>query len=338
MTKTPDLRENLVVKSNELIEASYSLTINEQRLLLACISQIDSREPLDSKKEFEITIERAQDLFYSEATRDNVYRDLETACKRLFERKVTIKLSDDKFLDTRFVQSVEYDIKNRLVKIQFADKILPYISELKKNFTKYRLKNIVELTSVYAVRLYELIVSWNLQNQITYKEIELDDFRKMLLLGGKYRQFKDLNLRVITPAVEQINQSTDFILEIGFRKVGRTYRFIEFKFERKKSEIEAEAERKVKKIENEKSKQIRLEKQKKLNEDILAEKDKIENTKKLNEWDKFPQGQKFIHKKSQDVFIKNGEFVLTPDGKTINYIKVLAFLKAGTISIFEFEG
>jgi len=35
-----------VTKSNDLIEAGYSLTLNEQRLLLVAISKIDPRKPM----------------------------------------------------------------------------------------------------------------------------------------------------------------------------------------------------------------------------------------------------------------------------------------------------
>ena len=51
----------------------------------------------------------------------------------------------------RFVQSVILTQKGA-VNIRFATDIYPYLSELEKNFTKYRLANIVQLTSVYAVR------------------------------------------------------------------------------------------------------------------------------------------------------------------------------------------
>lgn len=44
----------LIVKSNKLIEASYRLTLNEQRVLLAGISQIDSRNSLEENMTFEV--------------------------------------------------------------------------------------------------------------------------------------------------------------------------------------------------------------------------------------------------------------------------------------------
>ena len=64
-----------------------------------------------------------------------------------------------KELLTRFVQSVIFDPEAGAVNIRFATDIYPYLVN-SKNFTKYRLANIVQLTSVYAVRLYELLICW----------------------------------------------------------------------------------------------------------------------------------------------------------------------------------
>ncbi len=37
-----------IYKSNQIIEASYRLSLNEQRVILACISQVNSAEKLIS--------------------------------------------------------------------------------------------------------------------------------------------------------------------------------------------------------------------------------------------------------------------------------------------------
>lgn len=206
--KPADLKNNLVVKSNELITASYAMTVNEQRLLLACIGQIDSRTTLDNGAVFRLSVEQARDLFYTKGDQRHAYRDMQDACERLFERKVRIALPEKQELLTRFVQSIVFDPENGTADLRFAYEILPYLSQLEANFTKYRLSNIVQLTSSHAVRIYELIVSWATQGQY-YKEIEIDAFRELLGLGEKYKQNSELKARVTIPAMQQINESTD---------------------------------------------------------------------------------------------------------------------------------
>lgn len=239
--------DNLVVKSNELIQASYAMTLNEQRLLLACISQIDSRKAIEADCEFVLTVEKARDLFYSKGDQRNAYRDLQDASERLFERKVKIALGDNKELLTRFIQSVEFDQNNGQIMLVFANKIKPYLSQLERNFTQYRLQNVVQLTSTYAVRIYELIVSWTGQNQ-SFKEMEIKEFRELLALEYKYKQFGQLRDKVISPAVEQINESTDFELDISFKKSKRTFKWIQMRFNRKPAAQSAEITRKAARI------------------------------------------------------------------------------------------
>lgn len=239
------MENNLIYKSNALIEASYALTLNEQRLLLACISQIESGKPLTENRPFFLSVEQARDLFYSNSDRDHAYRDLNAACDRLFEREITLRNEDepDQRLRTRFVQSVKFNDKKQEVQLRFAYDILPYISQLKDNFTRYRVENMVQLTSTHAIRVYELIVMWHGQNQ-SYKEIEIADFKDMLGLGLKYKQTRDLSERVLNPAIEQINAHTDYSLEISMRKIGRAFTHIQLRFNRKEEATAEDLKRK----------------------------------------------------------------------------------------------
>lgn len=223
------MKDNLVVKHNDLVTASYAMTRHEQNLLLSCISQIDSRKRLEEGHVFTLTVEQARDLFYNGNDQYNAYRDLKTASERLFERKIRIQLDNGKELLTRFVQSVIFDPEAGAVNIRFATDIYPYLSELEKNFTKYRLANIVQLTSVYAVRLYELLICW-LGQGLHNKEFDIDDFRRLMGIDDKYSQFGELKKRVIVPALEQINEFTDHDIRVSYRKVGRVFRFIAFSF------------------------------------------------------------------------------------------------------------
>ena len=52
-------------------------------------------------------------------------------------------------------------------------------------------------------------------------------------VDDKYSQFGQLKDRVITPALEQINEFTDHEIRVSYRKVGRVFRFIAFSFNAK---------------------------------------------------------------------------------------------------------
>lgn len=238
-----DMREFSVVKTHPFVQATYSMTVWEQRILLSCISQIDSRYPIDNKT-FTLTVEQARDLFYTDESAMNVYRDMKRAVEKLWTREVKIAINEFDVLQTRFIQSIVWADNRQQITLKFADDIKPYISEIQNNFSGYKLKNIVQLTSSYAIRIYEMLVSWVVQNQL-YKEFEITEFREMLGIGEKYRQIGELKARIIAPAVEQINAKTDLSVDVAFKKCGREVRWIQLRFNQKADAAKLEAERKA---------------------------------------------------------------------------------------------
>ena len=185
------MKDNLVVKHNDLVTASYAMTRHEQKTYYCPVLARLTAVSVWTKGKYLLTVEQARDLFYNGNDQYNAYRDLKTASERLFERKIRLQLDNGKELLTRFVQSVIFDPEAGAVNIRFATDIYPYLSELEKNFTKYRLSNIVQLTSVYAVRLYELLICW-LGQGLHNKEFDIDDFRRLMGIDDKYSQFGEL--------------------------------------------------------------------------------------------------------------------------------------------------
>lgn len=241
---TTDLSEFIVTKMHPVVHASYAMTVNEQRVLLACISQIDPRFAMPDGKTYILTVEQARDLFYTDKDARNVFKDLSRAVENLYERDVKITLPNGDILQTRFVQSIVWSPDNLQIQVKFADDIKPYLSELKRNFSSYKLKNIVQLKSIYAIRLYEWFVSWSSQNQY-YKELEIAELREKLALDDKYSEISSLKKFVIEPAIKQINEKTDFQIDVSYKKFKREVRWIQFRFNQKPEIVAIENERKA---------------------------------------------------------------------------------------------
>lgn len=257
-----DLSEFTVTQAHPVVHACYAMTVNEQRVLLACICQIDPRYAMPDGKTYILTVEQARDLFYTEKNAQNVYRDLATAVEKLYERDVKIKLPNGDILQTRFVQSIVWSPNKLQIQVKFADDIKPYLSELKSNFSSYKLKHIVQLTSIYAIRLYGWLVSWASQNQF-YKELEIDDIRDKLELENKYQAIGEFKRRVIEPAIRQINANTDFELDVSYKKIKREIRWIQFRFNQKpdakNAALDAKKQRETRALRNQAAAQKRKE-------------------------------------------------------------------------------
>jgi len=220
-----------VVKSNKVVEASYMLTLAEQRVLLACIAQIDSKQELTEGYRFEVTAAGVADLVGLDNL-STVYRDLKKAADKLYERSVVI---DDPDPDnpkieqrkTRWISSIDYIPGEGKLALSFSVGIIPYLSQLSREFTKYKLKHVARFESVYSIRLYELLVQWSSAGE---REIEVEWLKRQFQVESKYSRVVDLKKRVIDPAVAEINGHSNLWVEYGQRKSGRTITHFQFQF------------------------------------------------------------------------------------------------------------
>ena len=149
----------IVAKDNKLTQvASYDLSVIEQRLILLCLAKWDSR--IRAPVDYGVTV--TVDDFYTELgiERDNAYRDLVKAAIKLYNRNIHIGNEIDGS-NARWIYKEEHKKIKGEVTLYFSPEIIPYISELKKKFTKYKLKDVSRFKSSYSFRFYELLASWS---------------------------------------------------------------------------------------------------------------------------------------------------------------------------------
>ena len=187
VTVEPGSRKN-VTKSNDLVMAAYKLTLNEQRLLLAAISQIDPRKPMP--RPISIT---AQD--FSEQygiPLKHAYEALKEATSALYERD--IKTFDGRYKSRfRWVDRVDYLDGGGETKLFFTVHVQPYLVHLNQRFTTYELKRIADLTSTHSIRLFELLQQFR---STGFYRVSVAEFRELLelgleLIGGVILKFGD---------------------------------------------------------------------------------------------------------------------------------------------------
>ena len=82
---------------------------------------------------------------------------------------------------------------------------MPYLSNLKANFTQYLQSDISDVSGAYTIRFYELICQYR---TIGKREVSIQDLRFILNIGDKYPLFYDFKKRVIEPAIKEINEKT----------------------------------------------------------------------------------------------------------------------------------
>lgn len=225
------MSNNIITKSNYLIEASYKLTLNEQRLILLTISKIDGRKPIQKDNDFTITASEFSETF--NIPLNQAYDVLEDATSRLYEKDIkTHDLSAKTRERFRWVDMVKYWDGDAKVTLSFSRWIIPYLTLLHKQFTSYELKQISQMKTAYSIRFYELLVQFIKTGE---RFITIEDLQELFELKGRYKRFFDFKRRIIIPSIFEINEKTDIRVEWDVIKKGTSISGIIFVFEKEKT-------------------------------------------------------------------------------------------------------
>lgn len=234
------IHNDLIVKSNKLVEASYKLTAGEQKIIYKLTSIINKND--DDFKEYSFKISEFIKLL---GIKDqSKYTEIPKITKGLMKKVFTIH--DEKGeLQISWLSSVRYLKGTGEVILKFDSNLKPLLLELKKEFTKFNIKNVIRFKSFYSMRIYELLKQYS---NIGERIFELNDLRYILgIEPEEYKLYSDFKRYVIKQAQKEINSNkTDMSFEFEEIKTGRKVTSIKFiiKSNRKnksKDEIAAEA-------------------------------------------------------------------------------------------------
>lgn len=217
-------KDLVITKHNSLIEASYKLTLNEQRIVLLCIARLDTRKPLPKDNMFTITAKEFAKTFGIEEK--HAYEALDEAASTLYERD--IKTYDGKYRERfRWVCGVQYHDNEGKVTLGFSNWITPYLTMLHERFGSYKLKQIAGLKSTYSIRLLEFLMQFKATGKLI---IDLDRFKDRLGIKDEYKRFTNLRMRVIDPAIKELQEKSNLVIKWQPIKSGKTIKQLEFIF------------------------------------------------------------------------------------------------------------
>ncbi len=230
------MKNGLVVKDNALINASYNLEVTEQRLiLLAIINARETQQGITSDSKLEIHASDYANQF--NVKKETAYEALKNAVNNLFERQFSFRETTKKgvgIVRSRWVSRIKYIDDSAILEITFAPDVVPLITRLEQHFTSYQLKQVSQLTSKYAIRLYELLIAWREVGKVP--KIELSEFREKLgIAAEEYKAMNHFKSRVLEPSIKQINEHTDITVSYEQHKTGRTISGFSFRFKQKQA-------------------------------------------------------------------------------------------------------
>lgn len=216
---------SLVVKSNDLVEARYKLNLNEQKIILYAVSKLDREQ--DNFNLLSLEVKEFTELL---GTGTDRYGEIREVVRELRKKEVIIDAPGGEII-TGWLSSIQN--KDGVIELEFSQKLIPYLLQLKECFTRYQLKNILYLKNKYSIRIYELMKQYQ---TIGHRQFTIEELKDLLMIGDKYSEFKDFNKYVIKATMEEINTHTDINIDIKLLKRGRKVVAVKYIIQSKEQE------------------------------------------------------------------------------------------------------
>ena len=253
ITDLQNAKNNWIYQSNKLIEASYTLTVVEQKLIRLLASMIKKDD--DEFKEYEFETKNLIKVLNTSDSR--FYRDIDNITDLLMQRIIKIKdIDTGDFEKYHWVDVCKY--KSGTLKLQINKELKPFYLSLDW-YTKYQLKNIMQFKCTYSFRMYELLKQYE---NIGSRTISIDDLRFILDINkNQYQKYANLKQKVIKKSISEINTKTDLYIE--YEELKKVRKVVSIKFiihSNNKSKCQIAADTTVKSIESQKQQNNNIDK------------------------------------------------------------------------------
>ena len=243
------LDNRIVSEHNDLIRSTANMTSLSLKLFEIAVSAMDSREKQPSH-EVRINKEQIYNALGIKGTSKNqqLSKALNTLRKSSNFEITTEQNGEIHDIGITPVYYADNNYSSDYAVIRFAPEILPFITDLKKNFTQYQLNDILHLRNKYAVSMYR----WFTMNYRQYEyyansgkrrenqiekyanpEITLEELRKLTGTEKKYSAFYDVRRYIIDPICNEITKHTKYNITYDRIKSGRKVVAIKFHISKK---------------------------------------------------------------------------------------------------------
>ncbi|MCT1175205.1 RepB family plasmid replication initiator protein [Lactococcus lactis] len=244
-----DLEKRKVVEHNALITSIAKMEKTPLKMFELAVSCIDTEKPLEDNTVYLSKTDLF--AFFKVSDNDKHSRFKEGIDK--MQKQAFFKIKSNKALGIEYesivpIPYVKWNDYNDEVLIRFSPEIMPYLVNLKKNFTQHALSDLAELNSKYSLILYRwLSMNYNQYEHYSTKggrrAEQLESYRnpsitvkELRLMTDTVNEYKDMNnftKKVLNKPLEEINAHTSFNVTYDKIKKGRSIDSIVFHIEKK---------------------------------------------------------------------------------------------------------
>ncbi|KKW74473.1 RepB family plasmid replication initiator protein [Lactococcus cremoris] len=245
-----ELSKRKVVEHNSLITSIAKMDKTPLKMFELAVSCINTEEP---PKDNTVYLSK-RDLFAFFKVSDNdKHRRFKEAVEKM-QKQAFFQIKEEEGKGFKFksivpIPYVEWTDYHDEVKIEFHREIMPYLINLKKNFTQHALSEISELNSKYSIILYRwLSMNYNQYEHYSAKggrradqvesyrnpSISVKELRIMTDTVNEYQRFTNFTKKILDIPLKEINDNTTFKVSYEKVKKGRSIDSIVFHIEKKR--------------------------------------------------------------------------------------------------------
>ena len=245
-----DLEKRKVVEHNSLITSIAKMQKTALKMFELAVSCINTEEP---PKDHTVYLSKEELFAFFKVSDNDKHSRFKQAVENM-QKQAFFQIKEEvgkgfKFRSIVPIPYVEWTDYHDDVKIEFHREIMPYLINLKQNFTQHALSDIAELNSKYSIILYRwLSMNYNQYEHYSYKggrreeqveayrnpTISMRELREMTDTVDEYPRFDRLEHRVLKEPIEEINENTSFNVTYDKIKKGRSIDSIVFHITKKR--------------------------------------------------------------------------------------------------------
>jgi plasmid replication initiation protein len=226
-------------KNKKLNTANFgNFTHNDYQVFLHLVSKIGGvdelgkyLQPEQLQREHVLTAKEFSEVFNTDI--DNSYKSLHKACKKLMKTSILLeKIELNEIWEINVCSTAKYNKKEGRITVEFTDRIMPYLSQVKQKFVLYNLKEIANFGSLYTTRLYELIQEFK---DTGYMIKSVAQLREIFAVSNSFKLYGDFKRYTFEHACQEINDN--YKMNLGFEEIKEGRKIIAVKFVFKKTRI-----------------------------------------------------------------------------------------------------
>lgn len=158
----------------------------------------------------------------------NIHSYIKTSLRKLGSVFVVVKNDDKEEIEISLVGKIIYDKKNGIYKVPLSPDLKEYLLDIKKEFTKYNLSNLVYLTRKEQLKLYEYLKSISFEVFV----ISIDNLKIIMEINKKsFESFFNFHKK-LKETISTINEATDISVKFKIVKENNQSKNIQFTIKR----------------------------------------------------------------------------------------------------------